>query len=546
MENNKLKGIIKQLDWPIIIMPLVVVVALCAVFIIAPEQSTAVTDAIRNFLGNEFGFFYMLLGLGILIITFYIAFSKYGKIRLGGTDKPEYSEFKWATMIFTGVFAADIIFYSFIEWALYAAEPRIEQLGGIQEWASTYPLFHWGPIPWGFYVMLAVAFGFMLHVRGSSKQKFSEACRPLLGKRVDGVAGKIIDFIAIFALIAGTATTFSLATPLMSSALSRVLGIPMSVGLTIAVLLCVAAVYTVSVLTGMKGIIKSASICTTIMFCMLGFVLFFGGQTRYIIETGITSLGNLAQNFVSLATWMDPLRESGDGVNGFVQNWTVFYWAYWMAWCVATPFFIGMISRGRTIKNVILGTYGYGLAGTFLCFIIFGNYGLSQQMAGNVDIIGMVANGTDVSLGIIQIFETLPFTELLLIALFVMMVTFYSTTFDSLTMVISAYSYKNLNPSKEAARPVRGFWALVFIVFPIGLIFAGNSINSLQSVSIIAAFPIGIVFCLIIASFFKDAKAYLVVKGSFTFEDQVEYARIQSAETEYSQENPDALIDELM
>ena len=507
--KNKRGDLLKALDWPLIIFPLICVVALCAIFIFAPEQSTEITDAIRGFLGNELGFFYILIGLGILFITLYIAFSKYGNIRLGSMDKPQYNDFQWSTMIFTGVFAADIIFYSFIEWALYAAEPRVAQLGGIQDWASTYPLFHWGPIPWGFYVMLAVAFSFMLHVRGRNKQKFSESCRPLFGDKVDGAVGKLIDFIAILALLAGTATTFSLATPLLAASLSRVFGIPMSAGLTIGVLVCIAVVYTISVLSGIQGIIKSAAICTTIFFAMLLYFLFVGGETRYIIETGITSIGNLFQNFIGLSTWMDPLRVSGDGINGFAQNWTIFYWAYWMAWCVATPFFIGMISGGRTIKNVILGTYGYGLAGTFLSFIIFGNYGLSQQLAGKIDVISMVADGTDINLGIIQIFETLPLTEVLLIALFVMMVTFYSTTFDSLTLVISAYSYIHLPPDEESAKPVRAFWACVFIIFPIGLIFAENSINSLQSVSIIAAFPIGIVFCLIIASFFKDAKEYL-------------------------------------
>ncbi|MCL2120695.1 MAG: BCCT family transporter [Clostridiales bacterium] len=509
MTKDRLSNLLKALDWPLIILPLICVAALCAIFIFAPEQSTAITDVIRGFLGNELGFFYILIGLGILFITLYIAFSKYGHIRLGSMDKPHYNDFQWATMIFTGVFAADIIFYSFIEWALYAAEPRVEQLGGIQDWASTYPLFHWGPIPWGFYVMLAVAFAFMLHVRGRTKQKFSESCRPLFGDQVDGAVGKLIDFIAILALLAGTATTFSLATPLLAASLSRVFAIPMSAGLTIGVLVCIAAVYTISVLSGIQGIIKSAAICTTIFFAMLLYFLFVGGETRYIIETGITSIGNLFQNFIGLSTWMDPLRASGDGINGFAQNWTIFYWAYWMAWCVATPFFIGMISGGRTIKNVILGTYGYGIAGTFLSFIIFGNYGLSQQLAGKIDVISMVADGTDVNLGIIQIFETLPLTEVLLIALFVMMVTFYSTTFDSLTLVISAYSYIHLPPDEESAKPVRAFWACVFIIFPIGLIFAENSINSLQSVSIIAAFPIGIVFCLIIASFFKDAKEYL-------------------------------------
>ena len=510
-ENNKVlwQGLIEQLDWPCMVIPLVLVVTLCVLFIISPASSTKVIDSIRGFLGNEFGFFYILIGFGVLVLSLYIAFSKYGDIKLGRLDKPAYSDFKWGTMIFTGVFAADIIYYSFIEWALYASEQRITDLGGMQDWASTYALFHWGPIPWAFYVVLAVAFGFMLHVRGRSKQKFSEACRPLLGSRVDGVSGKVIDLIAICALLAGTATTFSLATPLISAAMGRVFGIPTGTGLTIAVLLCIAAVYTISVLSGIQGIIKSAAICTWLFFAMMAYFLFIGGETVYIIETGVTSIGNLLQNFIGMALWMDPLRTSGDGVSGFVQNWTVFYWAYWMAWCVATPFFVGVISKGRTIRNVICGTYIYGLSGTFLSFIVFGNYGLSQQLKGSVDIVGMVANGTDLNLGIIQIFETLPMTEILLVALSIMIVTFYSTTFDSLTLVISSYSYKRLMPDQESHWGVRAFWALMFIIFPIGLIFAENSISSLQSVSIIAAFPIGIVIILIMASFIKDAATYL-------------------------------------
>ena len=163
---TKKSSLFSQLDWPLIILPLIVVVALCVVFILAPVESTRIMDSIRNFLGNEFGFFYILMGLGVFLITLYIAFSKYGEIKLGNLEKPQYSDYSWATMIFTGVFAADIIFYSFIEWALYASEPWIEQMGGVQDWATTYPLFHWGPIPWAFYVVLAVAFAFYIPVRG--------------------------------------------------------------------------------------------------------------------------------------------------------------------------------------------------------------------------------------------------------------------------------------------------------------------------------------------------------------------------------------------
>ena len=523
-KTSKPGNLFQLLDKPLIIVPLIVVTALFIVFFLYPERSTEITDLIRGFLGNQLGSFYIVLGLGIVFITLYIAFSKYGKIRLGKMEKPLFPDYKWAIMIFTSVFAADLIFYSLIEWAMYAEESRIHQMGGTpEEWQATFPLFHWGPIPWGFYVMLATAFAFMLHTRGRTKQKFSEACRPLLGDKVDGGAGKTIDIIAICALIAGTATTFSLVTPLLSATLSRIFGFGETTAITVLVLVLIAVIYTITVFFGIKGIVRAGMICAMLFLGMIAFILFFGGQAQFIIETGVTSIGNLAQNFIGLSTWMDPMRVDGDG--SFVQNWTIFFWAYWMAWCVATPFFLGLISKGRTIKNVILGTYGYGLSGTFLSFIVFGNYGLSQEILGNVEVINTVTegilsvcgqvviaepySGQALSHAIISIFDTLPLSTVLLAVLFIMLVIFYSTTFDSLTYVVSSYSYKRLHPGEESANRVRAFWAIVFIILPIGLIFAENSINSLQSVSIIAAFPIGIVFCLIIISFFKDARMYL-------------------------------------
>lgn len=497
----------KQIDWFSTLVPLAGVLLLCVIFMALPGQSTIVLQAIRGFLGDDCGIYYALLGTGIFGCTMYIAFSKYGKIKLGNIEKPQYSSFKWGTMIFTSTMAADILFYSLCEWALYANESHIEDMGGIQKWASTYPLFHWGPIAWSFYIVLAVAFGFMLHVRGRDKQKFSEACRPILGNKVDGFLGKLIDLIAIFALIAGTATTFSLATPLLSAALSKVFGLNNGTILTIIILAMIAVVYTLTVLFGMKGISKLASYCSYLFFALLIYFLVAGGEATYILETGFSALGNLVQNFIGMSTWMDPLRE-----NSFPQNWTIYYWAYWMVWCVATPFFIGTISKGRTIKNTILGGYGWGLAGTFTSFIILGNYGMAQQLKHGVDISGFIAESGDYSAAILKIFDTLPLSSIGLILLVVTMIAFYSTTFDALTMVVSSYSYKRLEVDKEPNKRLRIFWAIMFILLPIALIFAENSMYSLQSVSIIAAFPIGFIVLLIVASFFKDANQYFKEK----------------------------------
>lgn len=502
MKNRKILK--DEIDWISMLIPLVGVVGVSILFMLYPEYSSLVLGKIRNFLGDDCGIYYSVLGLCIFICSMYIAFSKYGEIRLGNGERPQYSSLNWGVMIFTSTMAADILFYSLCEWALYANEPYLEELGGIQRWASTYPLFHWGPIAWSFYVILAVAFGFMLHVRKRDKQKFSEACRPFLGRKVDGAIGKMIDLIAIFALIAGTATTFSLATPLLSVSISRAFGLNNGIGLTIIILLLIAATYTLTVLFGMKGVSKLASFCSYFFFALLCYFIVLGKETTYILETGFSALGNLAQNFLEMATWMDPLRE-----NSFPQNWTIYYWAYWMVWCVATPFFIGMISKGRTIKNTILGSYSWGLAGTYTSFIILGNYGMAQQLKHGIDISGYIAKSGNYSEAIMKVFETLPFNKLGLVLLVITMIAFYSTTFDALTMVIASYSYKKLPVNSEPDKKIRVFWAIIFILFPIALIFSENTMYSLQSVSIIAAFPIGFVVILIIASFFKDANCYL-------------------------------------
>ena len=180
-----------------------------------------------------------------------------------------------------------------------------------------------------------------------------------------------------------------------------------------------------------------------------------------------------------------------------------------MAWTIGTPFFIGMISKGRTIKNTILGGYGWALAGTFTSFIILGNYGLAQQMKHGLDIIGMIDNGGTYYEAILKIIGTLPFSNIALALLVITMILFYATSFDTLTLIASTYSYKRINTNEEPHKAIKTLWAVIFILLPIGLIFAENSMYGLQSVSIIAAFPIGIIICIIIWSFFKDANKYI-------------------------------------
>lgn len=493
----------KRIDWLITIVPLVVILLISAVFFVIPDRSNEVLSRIRFFFGDSLGTYYLIIGLGIFILSIYIAASKYGDIVLGDKgEKPKYNFLTWGSMMFTCGLAADILFYSMSEWILYATDPHILEMGTIQDWAGVFPLFHWSLIPWAFYLVLAVAFGYMLHVKKSSKQKFSEACRPILEKYTDKLPGRIVDLFAVFALLAGTATTFSIATPLMANIVKELLGISLDTRtITIIILIITCIVYTYALLHGIKGISLVAKWCIYLFFGLLAYVLILGGQAGYILDTGVASLGRMIGNFVELSTETDPLRNTS-----FPQNWTIYYWAYWMVWCVAAPFFIGNISRGRTVRKTIIGGYVFGVGSTLLSFIILGNYSLGLQMKGIKDFTGSYNDTGDIYQLIMEIIGTLPASGLFALFVFITMIAFYATSFDSIALTASCYSYRILEEDESPHRLIEIMWCVLLILLPIALVFSESSMSNLQSVSIISAFPLGIIMIIIVAGFLKDAR----------------------------------------
>ena len=496
-----------KVDWLITLVPFLTIIGVAALLFLLPTQSNRVIGKVRFFFGDTIGVYYLMIGVGVLVVSVFLSFSKYGDIVLGDpNEKPKYSFFTWGSMMFTCGLAADILFYSFAEWVMYATNPHIAEMGGsIVEWAGVFPLFHWSFIPWAFYLVLAVAFGFMLHVRKRNRQRYSEACRTVIGKHADGLLGRVIDLFALFALLAGTATTFSVATPLMASILVDLFYITISrTAVTIIILLITCAVYTYAVLHGFKGISFLAKLCIYLFFGLLLIVLVLGGQGRFIIENGFQSLGKMVQNFTGLATYADPGR-----TNNFPQDWTIYYWAYWMVWCIAAPFFIGNISRGRTIKQTILGGYIFGVGATIVSFVVLGNYSLGLQTIGAADFIAEYEASGDLYALILSIIHTMPGEKFILVLTLLCMVTFYATSFDSIAYTAACYSYKHLGEDEQPHKMIQFLWCILLIVLPIGLVFSESSMNNIQSVSIISAFPIGIIMIVMIWSFMKDANKSL-------------------------------------
>ena len=262
--------------------------------------------------------------------------------------------------------------------------------------------------------------------------------------------------------------------------------------------------YTYAVLHGFKGISFLAKLCIYLFFGLQIIVLLIGGQGRFIIENGVQSLGKMFQEFIGLATYADPARTSN-----FPQDWTIYYWAYWMVWCIAAPFFIGNISRGRTVKQTILGGYVFGVGSTISSFVILGNYSLGMQTKGTADFIALYESSGDLYDLIIKIINTMPAAPVILVITMLCMIFFYATSFDSIAYTAACYSYKKLGENEKPHALIVLLWCVLLIVLPIALVFSESSMNNIQSVSIISAFPIGIIMILMIWSFMKDAKKYM-------------------------------------
>ena len=497
----------KKVDWMVTLIPFIIIMTIAALLFVFPEQANDTISQVRFFFGDTLGIYYLIIGLGVFIVSLFLSVTKYGDVVLGEQDEtPKYSFFTWGCMMFTCGLAADILFYSFSEWVMYATNPHIADMGDVTEWAGVFPLFHWSFIPWAFYLVLAVSFGFMVHVRKRNRQRYSEACRPVIGdKNADGLLGRIIDLFALFALLAGTATTFSVATPLMASIIVKLFGISLSrTAVTIAILLITCCVYTYAVLHGFKGISFLAKLCIYLFFGLLIIVMVFGGQGRFVIENGLQSFGKMIQHFIELSTYTDPSRE-----NNFPQDWTIYYWAYWMVWCIAAPFFIGNISRGRTIRQTILGGYVFGVGSTIISFVVLGNYSLGLQVEGAADFIAAYNETGDLYKLILNIVETMPACNVILIWILLCMVAFYATSFDSIAYTAACYSYIKIEENEKPHTAIILLWCILLIVLPIALVFSESSMSNIQSVSIISAFPIGIIMIMMIWSFLKDVKTYM-------------------------------------
>lgn len=500
--EEKKKG---KVDLTVTLLSLGAVVLISLYVSIWPDHALQTTGAINRVLTQDFGFYYIWFGVASLGFCLWAALSKTGSIKMGEADeKPQFSNFSWFSMLFCAGVGSGVIYWGFIEWAYYYSAPPLgAQPGSIEAaaLAAAYPSFHWGVVGWAIYAVTSCIFGYLIFVRGGKVQKISEACRPCIGKHADGLVGKLIDISFIFGLIGGIATSLGLGTPLISAALCHVFGLQDSVGLQIGILAVICVIFGTSAYLGMDAGIKNLSNATTFMaVAMLLFILFVG-DTVFILNTGTTALGYIANHFFQMCTWLDPFEIS----QGFPETWTVFYWAWWISFGPFQGMFFAKISRGRTIRQMLLGTLILGPLGTFCFFAIFGNFAMGLEVKGIIDVIPMLAN-----LGapntIVQILTHLPLASVAITVVALLCIGYAATTFDSSAYILATASQSVIGEDGEPLRFFRVIWALFLSFIPIAFILIGSPLTPLQTIAVIASLPVSLIIILTAISFIRVVK----------------------------------------
>lgn len=507
----------KIIDWPTFIGALFIILAVSVPLMLFPETGEEAINIANTFVTTNLGVFYILLGIIALFFLLYVAFSKYGKIKLGGREvKREFKTFSWAAMLFSAGIGSSILYWGMIEWAYYYQGPPFnvspESKEAI-EYASTYGIFHWGPIAWAIYTLPSLPIAYFYYVRKKPVLKISESVRPVLGKYVDGPIGVLIDVLFMFGLMGGAGTTLALGTPMIAEGVSEITGIPVTMGLQTIIMLVATAIFALSSYSGLnRGIKVLSDINIWLALFLLGFIFIFG-PTLFIGETTITSLGILLDDFFRWATWLEPLGNvNGFEDSGFPESWTVFYWAWWVVYAPFVGLFVARISRGRTIREMILGTMLWGTLGCILFFGILGNYGMYLQLSGSYDVIGFM-NEYGASAAIIEILNQLPFSYLIVLIFTILALIFLSTTFDSASYILASVVQKHIDTG-EPLRWNRLFWAFTLLLLPMTLMFIGG-LETLQTASIVAGFPVIFIMFLLGWSFMKASSEDLKAQRDY-------------------------------
>jgi choline/glycine/proline betaine transport protein/glycine betaine transporter len=469
--------------------------------ILFPANMERVVNDIFKFTTQGWGWLYLVTAFALVAACFVLMMTKFGDMKLGlPEDKPEFSDISWFAMLFGSAIAAGIVFWGPAEPAYHYMSPP-PYFGGEAETpraamnAMTYSFFHWGLSAWAIYAMLTIPLAHVCFTKGLPF-RFSSAFYYVFGDHVQGLVGKILDVLAVFATLGGLATTTGLVALQLSSGLKFQYGLNLPTGATYIIIGILTATFTLAVYTGLEKGIKFIGDVNMWIFIGVFFFVFVFGPTLFLVNLTTNSIGQYLIHFLPMSLFTAPGFEGN-----WLGDWTIFYWAWWISWSPFVALFIARISKGRTIRELVAATLILPTLADFLWYGVIGGAGIHFDITG-------VLSEHGVESAVFATVQHLPLTGVLAIALLFLIATFFLTSANSAALALSMF----VSGKEDPGRNLRAFWGVALGAVAAVLASTG-SLKIIQTASIATAFPLMFLLLLLLYGTFKGLQEYRTELG---------------------------------
>ncbi|OOR88535.1 choline transporter [Moraxella caviae] len=477
-------AIFPQVSKPVFVASALAIIAFIVFGAAFTELAGEVFSAAQSFITTHFGFLFIILVNLAIVFCLYVAMSGFGDIRLGRqTETPEYSFGSWIGMLFSAGIGIGLVYWGTAEPLYHFVAPPTAEASTVAaaKEAMNISFLHWGLHAWALYTVVALALAYF-HYRRGLPLSIRSALFPLIGKRIYGTWGHVVDVLAVFGTMFGVVTSLGLGVMQLDTGLQTLLGIESSLTLQIILIAAITACAGFSVMAGLDKGVKFLSDITIVGTLLLLIFMIVTGPTQYVFDSFVENVGNYAGNLITLGLWNEAYSDST-----WQASWTLFYWAWWVSWSPFVGIFIARISRGRTIREFIFGVLFVPMTLLFLWFTTFGGAAIQMEMSGDYGLSAAVL--ADTGSAIFKLIEYYPFTQGLTLVILAMIVLWFVTSADSASLVVDMLTAGgNTNPPKIQ----RLFWVTSEGVIAAILLVVGG-LSALQAAAILAGFPFAIV-----------------------------------------------------
>jgi len=483
------------------IIALVIMLVFVVLGIAMPDQFGEATGTVFDWMVSTLGWSFILGASIFLFMVIYLLLSPLGQIKLGRDDEePEYGNLTWFAMLFGCGMGIGLVFWGVSEPIWHYIWPPYGEAGSAAAFhmALRYSYFHWGLHPWAIYAVVAGSLAYFSYRKGLPMM-LSSCLEPILGRKgIEGGWGVVINVLGVFATIFGLGTSLGLGAMQIGSGLDRLFGIPSTPGTWVVIVIVVTAAAVISTYTGIDRGIKWLSRINMVIAIFLMLMVFIVGPTLFILNFFSHATGDYIQNIIYMSFSLDP---AGEGAEGWAGAWTIFYWAWWIAWAPFVGTFIARISRGRTIRNFVTGVLLVPVLLSMVWFAIFGGSALHFEHFGP----GGIAEAVEIdeAAGFFTLLAEYPAGSFLVGLGIISVAVFFITSSDSGTYVNGMLtSGGNPNPPYQ----LRMTWGVIEGAIAAILLFTGG-LGALQTASVVGGFPFMIIMFLMLYCLVKSLLA---------------------------------------